>query len=309
VPATGSRGKPGNVWAMGIIARRRLSQLVFMTAAAACNGSNGSSGNGTASGGSNGPTSGGSTGSATPGTTGTTGGTSTTGKATTGSTTTGTATTGGTTTGGTTTGAGTTGGGLEAFDDFERSELGPAWRVVFPPPPNDTQVQILDDSDLGMGPGPQGFFLVNWVGSSFAPDQFCEATIPLDAGPDWIYQVYVRWREDDAARYGFHYNGDPGQDTFGQWVFKYDGVPSPETRIIASTPATTIPGPGDTLRVEVEGFTLRGYLNGELVLEAEDTDPSRIAAGEVGLAARWATGNMGTPAPVKVYEAWAGGEL
>ncbi len=229
--------------------------------------------------------------------------------------------TSGTTTTTTTTGAtssttgtgdsgGSTGGmGDTRTDDFERPELGPNWRIVFPTPPNDTQVQIVDDSDLGMGPGPQGFFLVNWIGSTFQPDQYCEATISPDVTDGWIYQVYVRWRESDAARYGFGYNGDPGQDTFGQWIFKYDGVPSPQTRIIASTPAATPPAPGDVLRLEVEGYTLRGYHNGNLVLEATDTDPSRIDAGEVGLAARWATGNMGTPNAVKIWEDWAGGSL
>ncbi len=208
-----------------------------------------------------------------------------------------------------TTGATTGGAGDGQTDDFERAELGPNWRIVFPPPPNDTQVQIIDDSDLGMGPGPQGFFLANWIGTSFAADQYCEATISADVTDGWIYQIYVRWRESDAARYGFGYNGDPGQDTYEQWIFKYDGVPGPQTRIIASAPAATPPAPGDVLRLEVEGFTLRGYWNGQLVLEATDTDPSRIANGEVGLAARWATGNMGTPSPVKIWEDWSGGSL
>ena len=47
--------------------------------------------------------------------------------------------------------------------------------------------------------------------------------------------------------------------------------------MFATAPATETPQPGDTLRVEVEGYTLRGYLNGVLVLEAEDTDPTKIA--------------------------------
>ena len=195
-------------------------------------------------------------------------------------------------------------------DDFEAQMLSGNWQVIFPPPPN-TQVQILDGSDLGMGPGPQGFFLVNWVGTSFAADQFCEATIPLDVNPDWLHQVYVRWRAADGARYGFHYNGDPGQPGFGNWAFKYDGVPSAQTRVIAEVPAVAVPppGPGDTLRIEVQGYELRGYKNGVLVLTETDTDPSKIADGQVGLAARWATGNQGTSAPAKVWESWAGGSL
>jgi hypothetical protein len=197
-----------------------------------------------------------------------------------------------------------------AADDFERARLSGDWVVIFPLPPND-QVRIIDDSDLGMGPGPQGFFLVNWRATTFAPDQFCEGTIPLDVNVNWLHQVYVRWRVADGARYGFHYNGDPGQPGFGNWAFKYDGVPSAQTRVIAETPATLItpPGPGDTLRIEVEGFELRGYKNGSLVLSATDTDASQIGEGEPGLAARWATGNQATTADAKVWEAWAGGSL
>jgi hypothetical protein len=172
-------------------------------------------------------------------------------------------------------------------------------------------VQIIDSSDLGMGPGPQGFFLVNWVGSTFAADQFCEAAIPLDVNTNWLHQVYVRWRQSDGARYGFHYNGDSGQPGFGSWEFKYDGVPSAQTRIIGSVPAVAVPppGPGDTLRIEVEGYKLRGYKNGTLVLTAVDADPSKIAGGRTGLAARWATGNISTSAQAKVWESWAGGSL
>lgn len=227
--------------------------------------------------------------------------------------------TGGTGTGGIGTGGtggvgtgGTGGMGMQdtESDDFEAQMLSANWEVIFPPPPN-TQVQIIGDSDLGMGPGPQGFFLVNWIGSSFADDQFCEATIPLDVNVDWIHQVYVRWRQSDKARYGFGYAGDPNQAVFGNWIFKYDGVPGPQTRIVAQVLADVVtpPVPGDTLRVEIEGYELRGYKNGMLVMTATDTDPSKIAGGRVGLAARWANGNTSTGVDVKVWESWSGGSL
>lgn len=222
---------------------------------------------------------------------------------------------GGTGTGGAGTGGAGTGGaggaGDSVTDDFERATLGGDWAIIFPPPPNDTQVQIFDNSDLGMGPGPQGFFLVNWRGTTLDADQFSEATIPLDVNVDWIHQVYVRWRSSDGARYGFGYAGDPGQGVFGNWIFKYDGVPGPQTRVFAQTPADVVTPPvaGDTLRVEVVGYELRGYKNGMLVLTATDTDPSKIADGEPGLAARWATGNQQTNADSKVWESWTGGSL
>jgi hypothetical protein len=204
------------------------------------------------------------------------------------------------------TGPVTPGGADPANDDFERGALGPDWEVIFPTSGN--QVQVFDGA-LGMGPGPQGFFLVNWVASDFEADQYSEATMPDDVDPDWLHQPYVRWRPSDGARYGFGYNGDPVQATLGEWYFKYDGVSPADTRIIASTPAASVPGPGDVLRVEVEGWVLRGYFNDLLVLEATDTDPSRISTGRPGLAARWATGNTQTTDSVKVYESWSGGSL
>lgn len=195
-------------------------------------------------------------------------------------------------------------------DDFERSALGPSWAIRFPNPDTAGQVQIIDSSDLGMGPGPQGFFLVNWTGTAFAADQYCEATIPADVTADWAHQVYVRWRASDRARYGFGYNNDPGQPDFGNWYFKYDGVPGAQTRVFATQLAgEDIPGPGDVLRVEIRGYELRGYLNGSVVLTATDDDASKIAAGEPGLAARWATGNQPTAEAAKVWESWAGGSL
>lgn len=195
-------------------------------------------------------------------------------------------------------------------DDFERSALGNNWMIVFPPPPND-QVRIIGDSDLGMGPGTQGFFLATRINPTFSADQFCEATIPTDVTSGWAHQVYVRWRATDKARYGFGYDNDPNQAQYGSWYFKYDGVPSAQTRYFATTPAspTFLPGPGDTLRVEIRGYTLRGYLNGTKVLEATDTDASKIADGPPGLAARWANGNTQTSTNVKVWESWAGGSL
>lgn len=54
---------------------------------------------------------------------------------------------------------------------------------------------------------------------------------------------------------------------------------------------------------------LPGYVDGDLVLETTDMDPSRIADGEAGLAARWADGNPETAEPVKVWESWSGGSL
>gem|GEM_PF-2387025 len=197
-------------------------------------------------------------------------------------------------------------GGDVASDDFERASLMTNWTVVYPP--DGSQVKIVGSSDLGMGPGPLGFFLVNWTGTTFEADQFCEAKVPADATPGWAYMVYVRWRATDAARYGFAYDSDPSQPQFGTWIFKYDGVPSSQTRVFASVPGPAIQ-PGDTVRVEIRGYTLRGFLNGNLIMEATDTDATRIANGVPGLAARWSNGNTRTDVDVMVWESWSGGSL
>jgi hypothetical protein len=195
-----------------------------------------------------------------------------------------------------------------ASDDFERSGLGSNWSISFPA--DGSQVHILENSDLGMNPGPQGFFLADWVGVAFDADQFCEAVIPMDAAPDWARQVYVRRRAGDAARYGFGFDNDPAQvQYYRKWYFKYDGVPGPETRMFGvADHGPEGPGPGDTLRVEIRGYTLSGYWNGRLMATASDANAAnRIANGVPGLAARLANGNAALTQAAKVWESWKGG--
>jgi hypothetical protein len=211
-------------------------------------------------------------------------------------------------------GSGGTGGsdggmGQAVSDDFERATLGSKWEVVYPTGADKAQVQILANSDLGILKGNQAFFLIDWVGNTFSADQYCEATTAEDAPAGWAYMVYVRRRTSDGARYGFVYDNDPSQPNYGDWIFKYDGVPGPQTRVFASVKATTIPKPGDTLRVEIVGHTLKGYLNGGLVLQATDTDATKIANGRPGLAARLASGNASLGVDSKVWEAFAAGDL
>ena len=195
-----------------------------------------------------------------------------------------------------------------AMDDFERATLGPKWSIAYPPSGN--QVQILDNSDLGMAAGPQGFFLVHWVGSTFTADQFCEAVLPLDGAQDWAHQLYVRYRQADSARYGFHYNNDPNQTLYyGKWCFKYDGRPGAQTRNFGCVAGLPPNKPGDTIRVEIRGFTLTGYLNGTQMIQATDTASNRIVNGIPGLAARIATGNQNLTQNAKAWESWKGGGL
>jgi hypothetical protein len=220
----------------------------------------------------------------------------------------GTAGAGGTADTGGTAGSAGAESGNAVTDDFERAGLGSNWEVAYPTGGDAAQVRILGDSDLGMAQGNQAFFLIDWVGDTFSADQYCEATISPDAPAGWAYMVYVRRQTSNGARYGFVYDDDMSQPNYGDWIFKYDGVAGPETRVFASTAAVTTPEPGDTLRVEIVGYTLKGYLNGQLVLEATDTDATKIANGRPGLAARLSTGNGTLSLDSKVWESFAAGD-
>ena len=196
-----------------------------------------------------------------------------------------------------------------AFDDFEHSGgPGPNWTIYF----GGTNVTIVYDSDLGLINGQQ-FGIAAWTGSTFSPDQYCEAVISPDKIDSMWAQVFVRRRTSDFARYAFHWSDRDTVTGYGWYDIKYDGVPTPQTRIMASTLSPT-QAPGDTLRVEVITNTItgypeiRGYHNGDLVLSAVDSLATAIMDGEPGMAFRF---RLGWPAtwPSKVFEEWNGGSL
>lgn len=185
-----------------------------------------------------------------------------------------------------------------ACDDFERASLGPAWTTI-----TSITVDIVNGSDLGSTDS--GGAGARWTADVFGADQFSHAVISDDKPAEILTQVSVRYRASDRARYGFHWNGDPGRS---EWEIKYDGVPSAQTRILASA-AGAGPEPGDSICIEVEGATIRGYHEGRLVLSATDTAPDRISLnGPPGVVARTAIGSVVTP-PVAIFESWMGGTL
>lgn len=192
-------------------------------------------------------------------------------------------------------------------DDFNRVSIGPNWTINF----GASQCQIIS-ANLGMGAGANSFFLATWTGTQFYADQWCAAQISVDAPSDYLEQVYVRRDNATGARYGFGYDGDPSQPNFGEWIFKYDGVAGPSTRVFASSPALVLPEAGDTLMVQISGYTLRGYIKKlgssiyTKVLEGTDTDPSKIPYGSPGLAARLAAGNLPLASPVKIWKSFSG---
>lgn len=193
-----------------------------------------------------------------------------------------------------------------AYDDFERSGgLGSNWTIYFGAP----NVTIIFDSDLGISGG--SFGIAAWTGSVFNADQYSEAIISPNKIDSMWAQVFARRRTSDFARYAFHWSDRDG-DTIGVWDIKYDGVPTSQTRFLA-TLAGPPPLPGDTIRVEVitnpNGYpVITGYLNGNFILSAVDTASVRIMNGEPGMAFRFRIGFPQTY-PQQIFEEWRGGSL
>ena len=208
-----------------------------------------------------------------------------------------------------------------AFDEFERATLGGNWGDFFGNP------GIVGNQDLGLIS--RDFVWIAWTGSAFSANQFSEAVISPNQAPTMLNQVFVRRRGGDGARYAFHYDADLDQPQ-PEWQIKYDGVPTPDTRIVSQFQSSDRdlrvqyvssdhppPQLGDTLRIEVWGTSpveIRGYHNGVLILAATDTAPQRITGnGRPGMAFRWrknaAGGKDRGPYPAPAFAGWSGGSI
>ena len=186
-----------------------------------------------------------------------------------------------------------------ASDDFERAQLGPNW------------IQVLGGSNAGIVGGKDfgalsaGFMSVDWIAQQFGADQFSEIVIAANRDPNLMVQVHVRRQSGTLARYGLHFNREKNPEI---WEIKYDGVPTPETRILISLAA---PGPagGDVMRIEARGRQISGYKNGQLLLSAVDNAANAILlGGGTGMTSRMAAGTTTTyPAPIAA--SWKGGTL
>ena len=164
------------------------------------------------------------------------------------------------------------------LDDFERAELGPDWTVHNGTP------HIVGGSDFG---GDPGVTIATWTAEPGPDDQYAEGVLsdPLDTTNSMIF---VRRRSRDLQRYGYVWVGssyadcealDPSWGSGpGGMILKLDG--GPDAPALACTQRAMVVG-GDVLRVEVQGNTLRGYVNGEPFGEATD---DTLTSGEPGIA-------------------------
>ena len=182
-----------------------------------------------------------------------------------------------------------------AFDDFERGTLGSNW-VVY-----NGDVGIINKSDLGVLSRSSrllGLGILAWNATVFRADQFSQARISVDADRNVVIQVFVRRRQSDNQRYGFHWRLHDGG---GRWEIKRDGAPN--APVLASVPGPS-PAPGDTIRVEVAGSTITGFRNGVRVLTTTDSMLTEPGQPGIVLNVYWVT-----RFPVPAVESWTGGSL
>ncbi len=182
----------------------------------------------------------------------------------------------------------------QAFDRFERQSLGGNWTVY------NGDVGIIHERDLGClskDAPMRGLGIVAWCGTEFAADQFSEAVISPEVDANAVLQVFVRRSTHDGRRYGFYWIPDGG----GRWEIKRDG--GTEAVVLAVAPSPS-PAPGDTLRLEAAGDSIKGFHNGTEVVQAVDSalrepgqagvvlNVARVERFEAPMASRWTGGSL-----------------
>lgn len=188
-------------------------------------------------------------------------------------------------------------GPITAADDFERIDgpLGPNWVDQN----GNLAIQSGEVGMVSLG----GSSLARWGGNAFGPDQFSEVVVGTLDGNTFDFfrglQVYVRMQlQGTAWRYGFHYFSNTRT-----YQIKYDGGPSADTRILAETGVEPLPVPGDRLRIEMVGSTIRCYVNDQLTLQATD---GALSGGAIGFVIGLNPGS--TALPRRIVASWSGGE-
>jgi hypothetical protein len=186
---------------------------------------------------------------------------------------------------------------LTVTDDFERADgpLGPSWLDL-----NDNLV--IESGEVGLA-SLGGSTLARWVANTFGPDQFSEVIVgTLDGKSFDVFrglQIFIRMQlQGTPWRWGCHYFSNTRT-----YQIKYDGGPSAETRLLDETQEEPLPVPGDRIRLEAVGDTIRCYVNGQLKLQGVD---DALAGGAIGFVI--GLNPAATEIPRRVVAGWNGGE-
>lgn len=172
-----------------------------------------------------------------------------------------------------------------ATDDFQRTTVGPNWWV------NKGEAAIIGGSAFGVATTIQ---VIAGYQASFASDQFSEAVVVAGFNRLDRLQVCVRMNSSTNERYALLFRPDSAL-----YQLKFDGA---EPGVVLASVAATGPGPGDILRIEARGTSLRGLVNGVVVLEATN---GALTSGSPGVSMRAISG----VAPAAFWESWRGGAL
>lgn len=176
-------------------------------------------------------------------------------------------------------------------DTFDRPDgsSGPNWAWQF-----SSAVGAIRSGSLGGASG-TGLIVGWWTPETFADRQFSEIVVSAGFNPVETYalQVFVRRQASSLWRYGFHY-----QPSTGKYTLKYDGGSS--TVVLAETSGAQF-APGDVVRIEAYGTTIRGLLNGVVILTATHT---ALTGGQTGLVI-----NQTYSTAQQAIDVWRGGSL
>jgi hypothetical protein len=112
-------------------------------------------------------------------------------------------------------------------------------------------------------------------------------------------QAFIRQQVSGTPwRYGCHYFSNTRT-----YQIKYDGGPGTETRLVDESGQEPLPVPGDRIRIEAVGTTIRCYVNGQLKLQGVD---GALSGGAIGFVIGLNSG--ATELPRRIVGSWTGGE-
>ena len=170
-------------------------------------------------------------------------------------------------------------------DNFDRADgaLGSNWTTV----PGTAAPEIVSNT-LRVGTA-SALNSAYWSASTFGDDQFAQASLPNSSGTQDGPGIAVRL--SGTRGYFLWYGNSP--NTVSLW--RMDSSTS-WTQLAQSTPLTVLPS-SDVWMIQAVGSTISGYQNGNLVVQATDTN---INSGSPGVWLYYSSNQIGS---------WSGGDV